>query len=113
MLQPNEKRIFKTLQQVKKKGKDELSLLGENIKDSYARKIMSSMNKPLGKGAVYRELGVWYLLPEYWDMPISEFRDRVILNEIKELQDIIKWTIPIAVVSLSLFITLVVLIIVN
>ena len=109
MLQPLEKRIFITLQQVKAEGIEELGLIGEDIKDGYARKIMSSMNKTLGKGSVYRELGIWYLIPEHWNTSPIDLRDNILWSEIKGMKNIIKWTIPISILSLTIATILLVL----
>ena len=109
MLQPLEKRIFNELQNAKKKGVEELPLIGDKIKDGYARKIMSSMNKTLGKGVVYRDLGIWYVLPEYWDISPMDLRENMLWNEIKAIKNIVKWTVPISILSLTLATILLVL----
>lgn len=96
-MQPNEKRILITLKKAKAKGIKELDLVGD-IKASYARKIKSHINKKLGDKAVYTDLGVWYLHREYWETPMIEFRDIMILTQLKKYRTLAIWAFSTAMV---------------
>ncbi len=101
-MQPNEKRILNALKKAKGKGVKELTLVGD-IKPSYATKIKSQINKKLGDKAVYTDLGVWYLQRDYWETPMLEFRDIIIIAELKKVRSFITWSIGIAL-TVTLFI---------
>lgn len=105
-MQPNEKRILNALKKAKSKGVIELDLVGD-IKPSYATKIKSQINKKLGDKAVYTELGVWYLHRAYWETPIIEFRDLMILTELRKTRTLVVWSVSIAIM-LALFIGIII-----
>jgi len=97
-MQPQSKRILGALQLAKDEGVLEVDLFGTELTSGAIAAAKFKLNKLLGKGAITVEGGVWKLDKEYWDITPIEFRDIVIVYELRRVRTVVLYSVTIAVI---------------